>query len=1180
MARNLTIDNNTRLQQARASNPGNSAWVSANAGSGKTFVLSRRVVRLLLAGTDPSRILCLTFTKAAAGEMSNRVFDILGGWTSLNDDDLRKELLEIEGQMPDPLQMQRARTLFARALETPGGLKIQTIHAFCEAILHQFPLEANIPGNFSGMEDGQQKRLMALAYRQVVLEADDHPENPLGKAFTRIMEVAGDAAIEKVISEIISKRDELTNWLAENGGPAGATDRAKSHFGFSESDSCSALTSALVSNSAFNAIDCAGLADTLHEVGETGATTIAEHLHGFANATTHEGKLDHITPLILTASGEPRKFGRYPSKAVVAIAPTLRETMESEVGRILEGRSRINLLSIIEATNPLMVVGEAMLANYHRMKRVRGLLDFDDLVSRTADLLSRSDARSWVLYKLDLGIDHILLDEAQDTSPRQWQVISSLVDEFFSGESARPANRTVFAVGDEKQSIYSFQGAAPESFVSQKRHYGTQAKTARKAFDDVNLGLSFRSTTDVLSAVDAVFSIPQNAKGLTFDGQSPPHTSARRNDPGCVDVWDLIRADNKPIETDWQTPIDVTTNTHQSVQLAEKIADQLKLWIGNERLEASGKLIEASDVLVLVRARDQFVTALNRALKNKNIPVAGADRLAITDHIAVMDLVALGQVMLTPEDDLSLACVLKSPLIGLTEDELYTLSRSRLHEKYETSLFEALRAADDDRSKHAYELLINWRSRVDELPVYEFYARILGADEGRLKFYNRLGLEAEDVLDAFLTQTLSFEQSGLPGLQAFLTQLRDENPIIKRELDKASGEVRVMTVHAAKGLEAPIVFLVDKCSPAFQGQKAPALYQWGDEQVHGYFWTPSASHHSQETQALRDKERQKTEEEYRRLLYVGMTRAEDRLIICGYGSKSIPQPNWHGMVSMALEPDWQDICDGDGNLLWHRWKAKDSPQAAPWHHAGEDRPIDKQRSALPNWIRHRLPAETALPRPLNPSGAQAVIDDQLTEPLKIPSLLGDTNIVDGDNVNPNPRKRGTVLHTLLQMLPDLGPVHRWQIAEDYLARTLPENNEWQRERLLQGLQSTIENPELAPCFDSTHSRGEVPVMGEIMLTTGKRALSGIIDRLAVLDDRAIILDYKTSTFVPQNSNDIPHDYLTQMALYGDIIARIYPNKRVEAFLIWTHARDEPKVVKLTATTLDQALNALGKSDSK
>lgn len=1175
MSRFLEVDSDTKRKQGLASAPGNSAWVSANAGSGKTYVLSQRVVRLLLAGVEPSRILCLTYTKAAAGEMSNRVFEILGDWVGKSDEELGQELTRIEGRAPSVEQLARARILFARALETPGGLKIQTIHAFCEALLHQFPLEANVPGTFTVMDDATQRQLMALARQNIARTAHGQPQSTVGSAFVSMMEVASDEQIDKALGEIVDNRDNLANWLAAIGGPDGATKHARSRMGFAPDETIDGLVGAAVEASLFRSLNCLEIADHAESTGEPKATEFAVFLRAIAQSAGQPHEADAIEALLLTKGGGPRKFGSYPSKAVVEVYPDLRAQLTLESERWLAAKGRIAALRVIENTHPLLVVAEAMIADYGLAKRQRGLLDFDDLIERTAELLSRSDARAWVLYKLDLGIDHVLLDEAQDTSPEQWQIISALVEEFFVGQSARMVNRTVFAVGDEKQSIYSFRGAEPINFDRQKQRFLRQAISADKNFEDVGLNLSFRSTTDVLGAVDAVFQIKENAVGVTFRDDPPPHTAARRKDPGSVDVWELIEAAEGDDPENWHTPVDFA-GQHQALLLAEKIADQLKSWIGHEVIEATGKPIGAGDILVLVRSRDRFLAALNRALKARGIAVSGADRLTITDHIAVQDLVAVGQIVLTPQDDLSLATVLKSPLIGLTEEELYDLNQLRFQRNFERSLFEALEQADIPVCRDALETIRRWQDMSDRLPPYEFYALILGALGGRKSLLARLGGEAEDVIDAFLDAALAHDQSGTPGLQAFLNQLLDERPEIKREMDRTAGEVRIMTVHAAKGLEAPIVFLVDKCSPAYQPQHAPALYHWPADGPDGcYFWVPKSADHSPTTRELLDIEKRRAEEEYRRLLYVGMTRAEDRLIVCGYrGERKLSSPNWHTMVTTALEPDWQDVCDEDGELLWHRWKAKDSPAVVATDLAAVN-DTDTSRHAplapLPGWINQKVPQEPILPRPLNPSGARAIIDEALVDRGKQVSPFASV----GQSASmPDPRLRGTVLHKLLQDLPQIEASQRGTVAARYLEKRLSAYTADVRAKMLESIDKVFANPQLAGCFDPTFSRGEVPLLGTIDGKQGPKPISGQVDRLAVFDHEVVILDFKTSLNVPQSQSVIAADYVAQMALYQALIARLYQGKAVRCMLVWTHGVDGPVVMEVPQEAMRASLEKI------
>ncbi len=1173
-ASKLVVDKRTNQQQALASDPNTSVWVSANAGSGKTTVLARRVVRLLLNGTDPSRILCITYTKAAAGEMANKVFETLSNWAVIADDDLRDELTRVELKAPTKAQLHRARTLFARALETPGGLKIQTIHAFCEALLHQFPLEANVPGTFTVVDDRTQRELLEQARRSVLLKAYGEPESELGKGFADMLEFATDSAIEKALSEAITRREELTSWLDVVGSPKAAEEQARKRFQFSSEETKASLIETYLSESVLNDEWWMQLESACAGIDESGAKTFQAMADKWLGNKDPFNRFSTIEELVLTGKGEARSTSKYPSKAICNLLPDIKDDITTEAKRIIEAKLRINNLDLIINSTGFFTFASAMITRYREEKRIRGLLDFDDLVSRTVDLLERSDASAWVLYKLDWGIDHLLLDEAQDTSPRQWQVVEALVNEFFGGVSSREIDRTVFAVGDEKQSIYSFQGAEPASFARQKELFHSKAKGSDKFFKEASLGLSFRSTEDVLGAVDKVFNNTRYESAVTAQGDYQRHTAARKNDPGHVDVWTMeISLDVDQPEA-WHQPVDQSDSQHQAVRTANRIADQIANWLeGGERFDASGKLVTAGDIIVLVRARDRFVTAINRALKDKRIPVAGSDRLTLTNHIAVQDLITLGQVIVTPQDDLSLAALLKSPLFGVNEEDLFELARGRLKTGYEASLFEELSETDGALMHAHFERLQRWMRRVDKMPVYEFFAQVLGADNGRKQFLSRLGPEVEEVLDAFLAMTLEHERSGLPGMQSFLEALLQEEPVIKREQDQVPNEVRVMTVHASKGLEAPIVFLVDKGSAAFQSGHAPAIYDWGDDEnshsgQKGLLWVPKPNQHGSETLRSLSHAQQKAEEEYMRLLYVGMTRAKDRLIVCGYhGKRKLPDPNWHTIVNDVLKPEAVPLHDDTGEEVGIRWHAPNRPTPQPVHHADEA-PLDMiLENELPGWIGHRLPTESALPRPLSPSGAQTLIDESQAVEGDILSLLEtSTSPVEGLS----PAKRGTLVHRLLQVLPEYPPQDRHAIATAYIERSASNVLRGVQDALLKQTFDVLDDPNINSWFDSLNSSAEVPVMGEIKLASGPRSVSGTIDRLVVEKDRILLLDYKTSSFVPSSVETVPKDYVTQMALYRHLVERIYPNRLVEAVLIWTQAPSGPKVMTLPENALNEA----------
>jgi ATP-dependent helicase/nuclease subunit A len=1169
----LVADTHTVAQQARASDPAISAWVSANAGSGKTTVLSRRVVRLLLAGTDPSRILCLTFTKAAAGEMSNRVFDLLAKWTGLGDEALAAELEDLTGQRPGAAALGRARRLFARALETPGGLKVQTIHAFCEALLHRFPLEANVPGAFTVISEAQQAELMANAQDGLLASLERDRDGALAQAYGWIAGHETDHAIERLFGSIIKHRDGIEAWLDEAGGvgPAMAALRERLAGG----ETLEELLVEAVASPSFDDVTLAemvkvALAEPRNDKNKLNQNTVRflNRAHAVLNVRDDLAKAGALFALVATEKGA-RKIAQFTGPAVKAKWPDLEEGIAAETARQETLQPRIRLHLTLLRTQHSMTLAQDLLARFRRAKRASAGLDYDDLIARTAALLTRRDARQWVLYKLDAGLDHILVDEAQDTSPAQWAIISALAEEFFAGDgSATGRNRTVFAVGDEKQSIYSFQGARPELFDETRRAFAKQAEAVEgPALAPVGLTLSFRSTEDVLKAVDTVFRDPFAHDGLATGNAAPTHGAARRGQAGEVEIWSLAEGAKGDAPEEWATPVDQSATRHQADLLAERMVARLKHWFDSgEKLTATGKPIRAGDILILVRSRDRFVRALTRGLKEAGIPVAGSDRLTLTDDIAVQDLIALGRVMVNREDDLSLAAVLKSPLFGLTDDDVQALALARLEGDEPRSLYEQVRADKPDVTAR----LISWLERADTVPVYEFYAQVLGADGGREAFYARLTREVQDVLDAFIDLTLASEEEVEPGLQAFLERLESQPPQIKRELDSRSDAIRIMTVHAAKGLEAPVVFLVDKSSPAHQANKVDPLYRLEDA---AYLWVPSKDDHGAETAEALAALAKRDADEHRRLLYVAMTRAEDRLVVAGYkGANKTPEDTWHNLVSSALIADAQEIhreeAEGETPFTVHRWRVSvvDGSEAAGAT-GGEQAPAVS--TDLPLWAKRKMRPEPDVPRPLSPSGAQYLIEDDPAEDA--PKELRK----DASASSPlSARRRGNIMHLMLQWLVRHGAEERGALALTYLESAAPELSSAEREALVAQVLDTLSDPALAPFFDNENAAAEVPVSGTLSLGDGDHIVTGTIDRLAVLEDAIWLLDYKTGRHVPETAAQISPVYVTQMALYRALMAQIYPDRPARAALIYTAAPEGPRMLELTAEQMDDAITLL------
>lgn len=1165
------VPTETAERQALASDPQNSAWVSANAGSGKTHVLSQRVTRLLLEGTDPSKILCLTYTRAAAANMSNRVFGNLSRWTMLGDDELAAEIEKLDGKRPDAARLRRARRLFAEALETPGGLKIQTIHAFCESVLHQFPLEANIAAHFQLLDPLMEEALFAAARREMVTGAAAVENPALAEAFAMVLERSGEAGLDALLKEIVQKRDGLRAFVDAVGD--GSTDYAAlfEEFGFLDGDSAQGIADAVWPDAYFDTALAQEFGRRAVAAGKSNAQTFAESLAEACRQDDPIRRLQRLHTTFLTKkSGEgwvPRSAKTIASKGVAEHFPDFETQFERMALAVSEASDRLALFRMLEGTRAALTIADWLIARYEQLKAGRGFLDFNDLITRTVRLLARQDAGPWVQYKLDKGIDHILLDEAQDTSPEQWLVVERLAEEFFAGMGARDnVHRTVFAVGDEKQSIYSFQGAAPESFARTGHEFSQRIRAANNRFERITLTLSFRSTDDVLRAVDTVFASEQARRGITLDPEPIQHSAIRAGAAGYVEIWPSLGASSVEEPEDWTKAIDHADAP--AVRVAENVAATIDEWISSgEIIEGTGKRLTAGDVIILVRKRDRFVHALARSLKNRNIPVAGADRLSLPAHIAVKDMMALGRFLIQPEDDLSLAAVLKSPIFQLSEDTLFALANDR---PAGMSLFESLRQHGQAAPELAgvADQLDAWSTQAAFRPVFEFYSAILARDGVRRKMIARLGRDAGDILDEFLNFCLAEERTGLPGLEAFLATLESTGPEIKREMDQTRDEVRIMTVHAAKGLEAPVVFLVDGGAAPFSEQHLPRLMPFQPQgelrHVKGYLWRSGSDVANGFSQAASLGARERADDEYRRLLYVGMTRAEDRVIICGYHGKRAQNPaTWHALVSSALTAS--PHCEARKHPVTddsvHRFRITPIQQLQPAP-AGEASEIVTTPVPMPEALRRALPPSEQLPRPLSPSGASALIDEEQEAPVSTRSPVLDPNIEPGFAI-----ARGLVLHKLLQVLPGIGRAERAAAAARYMDRAAADWPEHERAAALASVEGIMTAAQFAPLF-AQGSRAEVAVMGSLMVKGRLRPVSGKIDRLAVTEDEVLIVDYKTDRHAPATLEEIPLGYVTQLALYRALLQPLYPARKVSACLLFTAA---PILLQIPDHAMEDAL---------
>ncbi len=1125
-------------RQTMASDPETSSWVAASAGTGKTHVLTSRVLRLMLAGAPPERILCLTFTKTAAAEMANRLHRRLGEWAVMDDAALRDTLFELTGRPGDLHDTDLARRLFCRVLDSPGGMAIQTIHAFCQSLLARFPIEALLPPHFAVLDERTADELLAEARERVLAE-------DVATGGSRSAVLAAHVDEERymgLMRTLTAERARLQRLARGGGGLNDVLDAMRARLGLAPDDDPDDVRRHAVAEESFDGAELYRIAEAMAEGSKTDRQSAARVAAWIEQPGERVAALDDYMNVFLTADGAPR--ARLVTKQTLAIVPEAADLLAGEQARLVALDQKLRALAVVEASAAVLGLGLRLIDRYEDEKHRRGLVDFDDLILATRNLLANPARVPWVLYKLDGGIDHVLIDEAQDTNPEQWEIVRAMTEEFFSGEGAREIRRTVFAVGDPKQSIYGFQRADPQGFIDMESHFQACAGAVGETLRPVDLILSFRSTPAVLDIVDEVFADEAARDGVIAPGTTDRHEPFRRADGGLVELWPPeVPEEAEAVET-WAPPVAQERVAPPLVRLAEDTATQISSWLDTgEELAAERRPIEPGDIMILVQRRGPFIDEVVRRLKQKQVPVAGIDRMVLAEQLAVMDLLALGRFTLLPEDDLNLAALLKSPLIGLDEAALYRCAHDRAkgHNLWRSLIH---RAQGDAELAEAHRRLSAWRAAADFTAPYEFFSTVLDVDDGRRRLLERLGREADEAIDEFLALTLAHEQQHTPSLQGLLHWIETGRGEVKRDLDRGRGEVRIMTVHGAKGQEAPIVILTDTVR-----KPRPDLPLYFDDGAGGkgrelLYWVPRTRiepDHCSELKAAATRER---EREYRRLLYVAMTRARDRLYVAGWQvHKNLPEGCWYDLIARAMERIGRPVSLADGREMLRY----ESPQLADAVRKALPEDLSIPEQPRPDWLEAPAPAEPVPPRPLAPSGVEA-------EAPPVASPLGPGQAARF--------RRGNLLHRLLQHLPEVAPAERAALTERLLIRA-GVTDDAARDGLAGEALAVLEGGAFAPLF-APGSRAEVPITGLV----GGHVVTGQIDRLAVTDEAVLIVDYKSNRPPPAAVADVSETYLAQLALYRALLAQVYPGRRLRAALLWTAA---PRLMEIPDALLDRHL---------
>ena len=1146
--------------QIAAADPRQSVFVTANAGSGKTSTLVDRVARLLLEEVQPGEILCVTYTKAAAAEMQARLFDRLGAWAVMDDRALSASLADLDGRDPNALShadLSKARKLFAKALDTPGGLKIQTLHAFCEKLLRRFPLEAGVTPGFTVLEDQAAIALSHAAREDLARAALADTDGRIGRAYAHFAVELDWASFESLLARIELDRTKLIDYITRV-----ADGRAPGPHALVGADPDSDV--ATVQSEFMRFLD----RGEWLEIADLMATGSANDQGCADRMYAADWTFPEVSAVFLT-SGAPRK-----SMATKSAPAHARDWLTAMQDKVVATLGQVRKARVAEDTVHVLTLAQAHGALYDQAKAQRGALDFGDLVARTVELLTVRANAAWVLYKLDGGVEHVLIDEAQDTAPEQWDIIRALTEGFFSGAGSRrfgagKVERTVFAVGDEKQSIYSFQGARPERLNREAQSYDSLVTGAGFAFTGVELATSFRSTPEVLKFVDAVFSGPERTRSLVGEQVAaiPPHVAKRADDHGCIDLWPLYEDEKSPERDAWDDPLDQepaqSARKRMASDLAREIRRQVETGVAvQDRKTRTLRPSGYGDFLILVRRRDATFEEIIRALKAAGVPVAGADRLKLSSHIAFDDLIAVARFALYPDDDLSLAGVLRSPFCDVDEDGLFDLAGAK---PKRGKLWQELRDRAGERPEwaRAHDLLafaIDQRGR----PPFAFFAALLNrVDEtgrsGRARILSRLGREAEEAIDETLNQVLAAEQRGGLDLETALSMLEAADVEVKRELEGARDEVRVMTVHGSKGLEAPVVILPDTTARAPMHGPFLMPVELADESEAWLMCPAGEKEDCEASAAARAVRRARIDDETLRLLYVALTRARDRIVVLGRSAGNSKQ-GYHEVSWWAVLCETFDrLGAGDAGCVRDIGDGRRRYGVDPMVlSAGEA--AARAVAELPAWARTSPPVDPSA-RYVSPSQMEGAKRIAAPSPLAVAS--------GGEGAPLGRFRRGDLIHLLLERLPEIAAPDRAVAAARLLAKER-DLSDAQASEMIEAAFRVLDDARFNAVF-GPGSRAEIALTGGAEALRPGVVINGRIDRLVVTPERVLVVDYKTNRPAPDRIEDADPAYVAQMATYVAVLARLYPDRPVEAALVWT---DGPKLMPVPQGLMDEALRRL------
>ena len=1112
------IEESSNLQKI-ASNPNNSCFVLASAGSGKTKILTDRVLRILLSGVPASKILCLTFTKVAALEMKERIFKELSSWCVLPKLDLQNKLEKLTDKKFNSEKLQQARVIFIKILDDIESLKIETIHSFCTNLIKKFPIEAKIQPNFSIIDDILSKKLLEQSKKDLLKIAVK--DNNLGQKISQIARNSGDLGFFEIISDIIYKREVFFHLKNSFGTIENLQNRIFEIIGAKITDNEKELWQKFLDFKE-NEQDLLELCHLLQDFTEKTNQNAAKFIHKYL-ADKNDHNFEDYANIFLGKNADPRK--KIITKKVLDQFPLYEEILFSEQGRILEFLEKLNSFKIAEQTSNIIFIANEILEIYENLKVANGYLDYQDLIIKTNNLLENSENKDWIRYKLDNLYDHILVDESQDTNHLQWYIISLISEDFFNGDLEK--NRTIFAVGDEKQSIYGFQGAEPNIFSNIFLYYQNRFKNIGEELQKITLSNSFRSVNAILEVVDLIFADDFYAKKISK--LAKVKHKAIRSDAGKVEIWPIIKTEKTEERSAWDLNFNEKPKSSKDI-LAIKIAKTIKKWIEDNKIiidkTSQKRLLEYKDIMILIKNRtNDLGNLIRKYLIEQNIPVASPDKMSLTKNLLIQDFISLLKYFLLQEDDLNLACLLKSCFIGISENDLFELCKIK-NEKNIT-----LNLSLKQERPEIYEFLQKLKQKSDSYmsDIAGFLVEITNDNQILNNIKKEFGVIALDLINQFISLALKYQEQNGTSLQEFIQQISQSNFNIKLENGGIFNEVQIMTIHGAKGLEAPIVFLPDTAHGANSifGSGPRQNIIWHQNEI-----LIAKFSKKEQNQFLKEILKEKSEEiydEYLRLLYVAMTRAENELYICGFNDQNISENSWYNLAKKAIfsKAIKEDFIDADLGLNDEKLVFADKPDESDQNLddlSFKKEEIEKNEDQLPDFLSKKI---TNIPK------------EEITYPSKIYENFD--NFKDNLEKNKKSANIGKITHKILEFLPNLAKnsEESLEIAKKYLKKQ--DINDKNQQIILKNIQNIIKNPDFDFLF-SKNGQSEVAISANI---DGK-IISGQIDRLIIDQNQIIIIDYKANF---TKNIDL---YRDQLDLYRQIIANIYPDRKIVTAIIWTY----------------------------